>query len=172
MGVCRVIDISKPQDKEREFYVLKPLFQSLIISTPVDTKMLMRKIITKKEAQMLVEAIPSIRAEAYNNRDIRQLEGHYKASIKACDCMELLELSMSINEKKQYAILQKRKLGTVDERYMKRAEELLFGELSAALDIPKSEVPEYISSRVERENKARSGARSTLFVSDRRKAIS
>ena len=31
---------------------------------------------------------------------------------------------------------------------MKRAEELLFGELAAALDIPKDRVPEYIADRV------------------------
>jgi len=148
-GVCEVIDISQELDKEQEFYVLKPLYQSCIISTPVNTtKVLMRPIISRDEAKQLVETIPSIQAEAYHNNDLRQLEGHYKDSIKACDCMELLELSMSIYEKKQDAKQQKRKLGIVDERYMKRAEELLFGELSAALGIPKSEVSEYIFARV------------------------
>jgi len=172
-GVCEVLDISRPDDKERKFYVLKPLYQSCIISTPVDTtKVLMRKIISKNEAQQLVDTIPSIQAEAYHSHDVRQLEGHYKAYIKACDCMELLELSMSIYEKKQDAISQKRKLGIVDERYMKRAEELLFGELSAALGIPKNEVPEYISARVDGEGKQENGGSPTLFVSERRKAIS
>jgi len=153
-GVCEVIDISQQLDKEQEFYVLKPLYQSCIISTPVNTtKVLMRPIISKDEAKQLVDTIPSIQAEAYNNNDLRQLEGHYRDSIKACDCMELLELSMSIYEKRQDAKLQKRKLGIVDERYMKRAEELLFGELSAALGIPKDEVSEYIFARVDGEGR-------------------
>lgn len=171
-GVCEVADISITEGKERKFYVLKPLYQSLVISTPVDTKVLMRKIISKKEALKLVDAIPSIRAEAYHNHDVRLLEGHYRASIKTCDCMELLELSMSIFEKKQYAILQKRKLGVVDERYMKRAEELLFGELSAALGIPKSEVPEYIVSRVDAKDNGEHPRHAALFAMERRRAIS
>lgn len=33
---------------------------------------------------------------------------------------------------------------------MKRAEELLFGELAAALGIPREEVPRYIEARLER----------------------
>ena len=45
---------------------------------------------------------------------------------------------------------QRQKFGTVDERFMKRAEELLFGELAAALGIPREEVPRYIEARLER----------------------
>ena len=37
----------------------------------------------------------------------------------------------------------------MDERYLKQAEELLFGELAAALDIPKEEVREYIGAKLE-----------------------
>ena len=37
----------------------------------------------------------------------------------------------------------------VDERYMKQAERLLYGELSAALGIPFEEVQPYIARRVE-----------------------
>ena len=55
---------------------------------------------------------------------------------------------MSLRAKKQGLEQQKRKFGAVDERFMKRAEELLFGELAAALDIPKDRVPEYIADRV------------------------
>jgi len=39
----------------------------------------------------------------------------------------------------------------VDERFMKRAEELLFGELAAALDIPPESVPGYIEARLKSE---------------------
>ena len=37
----------------------------------------------------------------------------------------------------------------VDERYMKQAERLLYGELAAALDIPFDRVQPYIARRVE-----------------------
>ena len=56
---------------------------------------------------------------------------------------------MSIYLKWRQAEAQKRRLGMVDERYMKQAERLLYGELAAALDIPYEEVQPYIARRVE-----------------------
>ena len=43
---------------------------------------------------------------------------------------------MSIYRKRDEVHSRKKKLGSVDLRFMKRAEDLLFGELAAALDIP------------------------------------
>ena len=64
-------------------------------------------------------------------------------------CRSLLQLTMSIHAKQAQAEAQKRRLGMVDERFMKQAEQLLYGELSAALDIPYDEVQPYIASRME-----------------------
>ena len=63
---------------------------------------------------------------------------------------ELVELTMSIHAKKQQAEEQKRKFGVLDERYMKRAEDMLFGELAVALNIERSAVPGYIAERLKR----------------------
>lgn len=38
-----------------------------------------------------------------------------------------------------------KKLGLVDERYMKRAEEMLHGELAVALGMTREQVPKFIS---------------------------
>ena len=51
--------------------------------------------------------------------------------------------------KRRQAEANNRRLGMVDERYMKQAERLLYGELSAALEIPFEDVESYIASRVE-----------------------
>lgn len=42
----------------------------------------------------------------------------------------------------------------MDERYRKRAEETLYGELAVALDIPKDSVEEYIKKIIEEETAA------------------
>lgn len=44
---------------------------------------------------------------------------------------------------------QNRRLGMVDERFMKQAERLLYGEFSVALDLPYDEVQPYIARRVD-----------------------
>ncbi len=155
IGVCKVTGIAAPDfpdvDKSQLYYTLKPLYQNGMIYTPVNTKVFMRPIITAGEAQRLIDMIPSIRVEAYHSRFFRELAEHYEASLKNHDCADLIELTMSIHAKKQAVEQQKRKFGYVDERYMKRAEELLFGELAAALGIPKDEVPDYITERVDGE---------------------
>ena len=38
-----------------------------------------------------------------------------------------------------------KKLGLVDERYMKRAEEMLHGELAVALGVTREQVPQFIA---------------------------
>ena len=38
----------------------------------------------------------------------------------------------------------------IDERFMRRAEELLFGELAVALGIEREDVPDYIAGRLSR----------------------
>ena len=58
---------------------------------------------------------------------------------------------MSIHAKKQQLRIEKKKLGAIDERFMKEGEALLFGELAAALDIQLQEVPRYIQKRLGEE---------------------
>lgn len=152
-GVCRITDITTrtPAGKNKEipYYVLSPLYQDCTIFAPVNNKKIfMRPIITKSEAERLIDTIPNIHAEAYHNRTLSQLTGHYKASLETHDCSDLLELCMSIHAKKQFAEKQNRKLGAVDEKFIKLAEDLLYGELAAALDIEKEQVPEYIAGRI------------------------
>ena len=43
---------------------------------------------------------------------------------------------------------ERRKFGSIDERYLKRAESLLFGELAAVLDLPRDGVRGFIAGRL------------------------
>lgn len=152
-GVCRVTEINTRNlpgvNKNQLYYVLKPLYQECTISSPVDNqKVFMRPIISKEEAERLIDTIPTIKAEAYHSRVLRDLAEHYEAAFASHSCEDLIELTMSIYAKKKYLEQQKRKFGAVDERFMKRAEELLFGELAAALGIKKDEVQGYIHNRI------------------------
>lgn len=151
-GVCRVLEI-KPRDtrpgKGQLYYTLEPLHQNCMIFTPVDNpKVFMRPIVSREEAERLIDQIPSMQAEAYHSRAMRELTEHYEACIKTHDCLDLLALTMSIHAKKQAAQEQKRKFGAVDGGFLRRAEELLFSELAAALGIQQEEVPDYIAARV------------------------
>ncbi len=152
-GVCRIVSVEpSPSGREngRLYYTLKPIYQTFTITTPVDNdKVFMRPIISRKEAEDLIDSIPSIHAEAYSSKVMRELAEHYQSILSTYDCRNLIELTMSIYAKKQLAEAQHRKFGALDERYMKRAEDLLFGEFAAALEIDRGKVQAYIADRVE-----------------------
>lgn len=152
-GVCRVEDITEVRERGekqvQKYYILKPLYQSCNITTPVENgKVFMRSIISREEAERVVDEIPTIEPEIYYNRNLNQLREHYRTVMETFNCTELVRLTMSLYRKKREAEEQKRKFGAVDERFMKEAEELLFGELAAALDIPRDDVRGYIKKRL------------------------
>lgn len=154
-GVCRVRDITTPNisiaQRGQLYYVLEPLYQAGTIYTPVDSdKVSMREVISKEEAEHLIDLIPGMRAQAFTSSSVQQLAEHYGQSLQAHDCESLIELVMSIYAKKRSAESQKRRFGQVDASFMKRAEDLLYGEFSVALGIPKDTVGDYIAARVEK----------------------
>ena len=158
MGVCQVAGISPrslPGSREEKlYYTLKPLYQDCVIHAPVDTQVFIRPAMDRDQAEALIDSIPSHHPEAFHSRLPSQVSEHYAAALRSHDCARLVDLTMSIYAKKQEALAHRRKVSAVDQRYMKQGEDLLFGELAAALEIPREEVPGYIAARVE---KARNG---------------
>lgn len=161
LGVCRVVDVRVPDfcsgEEKRLYYVLEPLYQRGTVFIPVDSDVFMRPILSREEADRLIDLIPSIQAEAYNNSNLQELTQHYADKLQSHDCADLIELTMSIYAKKRDRGQSNRKIGAVDEAYMKRAEALLYGEFAVALGIPDQEVPAYIAARV-RQLKRRGAA--------------
>ncbi|MNK73402.1 CarD-like/TRCF domain protein [compost metagenome] len=158
MGVCIITDITVPKHLNNVnfqlYYVLKSLSDSCIIYTPVDTSVYMRPVISAEDADRLIDQIPTMSCEAYDEDSGKDLVRHYESALEMPSCEDLLKLTMSISAKKQVADHAGRKLGQIDRTFMKQAEDILFGELSLAFGIPKDQVSEYIAARVEdRERK-------------------
>ena len=157
IGACQVIDIAARRipgtEGEILYYTLLPVNDSCSISTPVlNGKVFMRPLISKEQALTLIDSIPQITVQAYYNPVLRQLSEHYEQALRSHDCLSLIEMTMSIHMKQEEARQNKKKLGAVDEKYMKRAEGLLFGELAVALGITSGDVPVYIESRLKEMN--------------------
>ena len=109
----------------------------------------MRPVISRDEALALIDAIPAMTVEAYHNSSFQRLADHYRQYIESYDCAALLELTRSVYIKRKEAALRNKKLGAVDERYMRRAEDLLYGELAVALEIARECVPDFIAARLQ-----------------------
>ena len=147
-GVCVIEDITEKElikNSKKTYYVLKPVFQqNNTIYAPSDSnKVFIRPIMKKQEAEELIKRIPEIK-ENINN--ICLSDEDYRTELSAHNCDNLVKLTALLYQKKKTANAAKKKLGFSDEKYMRLAENLLFGELAAALDISIEDVPAYIKN--------------------------
>ena len=136
-------------DKEREYYILKPLYMSgSTVYVPVDSpKESMRKALRREEAEKLIEAIPEIPLLVIANDKLS--EQAYKDCIRTNDCEDLVKLIKTIYTRKQMRIKAGRKVTAVDAKYFHMAEENLYGELAVALNISRKEVEGYIVEAID-----------------------
>lgn len=146
-GICRVEGIGPLPNSpagDRLYYTLQPFFSTEVIYTPVDGKVFMRPALSREQAEAAVRAIPEVREEVCTERNLTVMREKYESAFRDYNCADLIGLIKSIYVKNQSAISSGRRIGQMDQRYMKRAEELLHGELAVALGIAREEVVPYI----------------------------
>ena len=124
-GVCRVEEIGTPKisgvDKHRDYYTLAPIYREGKVFTPVDSKVFMRPVITREEALALIDRIPQMTAEVYENSNLRFLNEHYQQCIQNYTCADLLQLIKDVRAKRRQMTERGKKLGkallTADVRH-------------------------------------------------------
>lgn len=152
-GVYRIEDIThidiSGADKDRLYYVLAPIGENGgKIYAPTDNqKVVMRKVITKDEANRLIEEMPQI--ELLWVPDDKQREAKYKEALGTCDYRAWVSIVKTLYLRKQERTAQGKKITALDERYMRTAENELYSELSVTLGIPKNEMEDYIREKLE-----------------------
>ncbi len=157
-GVCRVIDITDNPidrlDKKRKYYLLEPVFEKTsTIYTPVDNeKIIMRRIMNKEEAEKLIAHIREI--DVMWVQEEKRREQTYKDALRTYDSRSLMQIIKTLYQRKNMRINEGKKVLSSDEQYLRKAEELLYSEMSLALSIPKDQVSAYIVEAVrEQESK-------------------
>ena len=148
-GVCQVMEVgtaaSSACDRHRAYYTLRPLAGTETIYLPVDSPVYTRPVITRAQAERLIAAIPSIEEDHFTSHSLRMSTEHYQTVLRSHDCRELVQLIKAVYAKSRRS---GRRVSQIDQRYRKRAEELLHGELAVALGIPIDEVQPYISRSI------------------------
>ena len=143
-GVCTVEKIGRPDlsgiSDDKEYYTLLPYYsRNSRIFTPCDNdKVVMRPIMSKKEAEKLLREIPKI--EILVITDEKKREECYKETMKTCDCREFVSILKTIYNRKKTRLAEGKKVTASDERYYNMAEDKLFGELAIALGMEKSQM--------------------------------
>ena len=151
-GICVVEDITTMDmpgiPKERLYYVMSPYQQSgKRIFTPVDnSKMKLRRILSREEALALIEEIPKLEQLGIAEEKFR--EQKYKECIRSCECRNWIRMMKTLYLRKQERVSQGKKVTATDERYFRMAEDNLYTEFSISLDMPRQEVEDYINERI------------------------
>lgn len=152
-GVCKVEEIGPMQmmgtSKDKLYYTLAPLYsKGSKVFIPVDNeKVVMRPVLTKEEAEELVNEIPSI--ELLWVADEKSREDIYKTALRSCEPKEWIKIIKTLYLRKMSRIAEGKKVTVSDGKYLHMAEERLYEELALALNMEKEDITEYIASRVE-----------------------
>lgn len=149
-GVCQIEAIEELDigGEARMYYKLQPAYRSGTVFTPVDTKVFMRPVISVEIANELIDSIPSIEAETGGPTNASNLKDKYSKILQTNDVTDLVQLIKTVQAKGAIAETKNKKMGQTDKTYMRKAEELLYGELAVALDIPRNGVQQYMEKRI------------------------
>lgn len=145
-GVCRVLDVLEMPELKKGalYYELEPVYsRGSRIYVPVDSeKLVMRRISTAEEVEELLDEIPDIETIWIANEKKR--EEQYKEAARRYQCREWVKIIKTVHMRKRSRGLEGKKITYIDEKYMKLAQENLYGELSIPLNIERNRVGDYI----------------------------
>ena len=147
-GVCTVESIGPLSmagaPKDKLYYYLSPLIGSGTYFAPVDSGAYMRPVMSRAEAEALIDAMPGIQPAICTDNRFNHVDAFYKALFKEHSCEALVSIVKGLKTR----MSDRKTKSSRAEATMKRAKDILHGELSVALEIDIKDVEDYIVSRL------------------------
>lgn len=147
-GVCTVDKVAPLEmsgvSKNKLYYHLSPLIGSGTFFTPVDSDAYMRPVMGRQEAEALIDAMPGIEPAICMDNRFNHVDAFYKELFRTHSCEVLVSIVKGLNSR----MAERKTKSSRAEATMKRAKDMLHGELSVALEMDISEVEPYILSRI------------------------
>ena len=148
-GVCTVDSIGPlnvtgtPQDKL--YYFLTPYVGSGKYFAPVESNAYMRPVMSEGEALALIDSIPGIEPAICRDSRFNHVDAFYKELFKQHSCEALVSVIKGL----RHRMAERKTKSSRAEATMKRAKDILYGELSVALGIELKDVEAFIDTRLE-----------------------
>lgn len=139
--VCKINDI-----KDNSYYVLSPIDDETLKITINISNNLIRDLITKDECEDLIKSIPNIDIIKVPDKNI---ENEYKKLLSSGDLKDLVKIIKTTYLRNENRLSSHKKIGEKDDSYFKKAEKLLYNELSISLGFTFEETKKYINDKVE-----------------------
>lgn len=151
-GICQIDGITTLEldgiDSGRQYYLMHPVYSDKsTIYKPIDSAATaIRPALTKKEAENLISQIDNIDPLIIESE--KEIEKTYKESIRSNDPKALISLIKTINNRKEIRMQKGFKMTAMDTRFIKIAEDFLYGELSISLDMNKVDIKEHLKELI------------------------
>lgn len=147
-GVCTVERIAPLEmsgvPAEKLYYYLTPLTGTGIYFAPVDSGAYMRPVMSRAEAEALIDAIPGIAPAVCNDSRFNHVDAFYRELFKLHTCEALVSIVKGLRAR----MSERKTKSSRAEATMKRAKDILHGELAVALGMELGDVEDYIASRI------------------------
>lgn len=153
-GVCRIESIGTLNMGmgDKEYYTLTPVYEKKSkLFIPVDSrKVIIRPVLTRQETDRLIDEIQDI--DLLCIEDEKKREEVYKEAMRTCDSKQWVRIIKTLYLRKQNRISQGKKATSSDEKYLHMAQQNLYGELAFSLNIPREEVEQFITERIQEKH--------------------
>ena len=147
-GVCTVEKIEPlgmtGASRDKLYYHLTPLIGSGTYFAPVDSLAYMRPVMSREEAEALIDAMPGIEPAVCNDNRFNHVDAFYKDLFKQHSCEALVAIVKGL----RLRMAERKTKSSRAEATLKRARDMLHGELAVALDLELQDVEAYIRNRI------------------------
>ena len=152
-GVCKVESIGRffeeSMQDDREYYKLLPVFvKGDNVYIPVENHVFMREVISSDKARAYLEEVQTIEGDSFNCKQQTRLADHYKEMMDTYDIHVLLSLIKGLYVKQYHAVKKNKKLCQIDQRYLKSAEDIAYGEFAVALQSTPEQIRKLVKDKV------------------------
>ncbi len=148
-GVCLIDEIKEKtiDNKKNMYYIMHPInVKNSVIMTPVNNeKIKMRLIMKKKNAEDIMDTL-LVNSNSPRITDKKMRERVYTKMLKEGNPNELVEIINVLNEEENEKRSEGRKNSATDEKYLQKAKELLFSELSVSLGIEIDQIKQRVET--------------------------
>jgi len=152
-GICRIDDIRiSPLDSmppNREYYIAKPLHDpSSVIYIPVDSdRIFMRRLLSRAEAEALLERIPFVRTIEEPNAKL--LRAKYVEAMRTHDPLEWVRRIKAVYLRANAQSAKPNRLSETERSFFESAKRFLHAELALALELPEQNMEQYITDYIQ-----------------------
>ena len=152
-GICCIDDICiSPLDSmppDREYYIVKPLYDpNSVIYVPVNSdQIFMRRLLSRAEAEALLERIPFVRTIEEPNAKL--LRAKYAEAMRTHDPLEWVRVIKTVYLRANKQTEKPIRLSETERSFSESAKRFLHAELALALELPEQNMEQYITDYVQ-----------------------